>query len=314
MESTQPNYLQVPLRKDAHQKAEKFAAEQDSVEKGKQVYLNTLAVYAVNDYLKWLNIETALHESDSWNWSIRTFFDIADLVLPSIGRIECRPVLPGEKELVLPQEVTQERIGYVAVRFSKQLDFVEILGFVPAKPIIAQSEVIEISKFASIDILIDIINRRKMKVNLCQWLEGIFEGGWQSPELVLAGDFRSLKLANEFRGAATATRQDKDSVTNSISRAKIIDVGRQIILLMELTPTNSAVFDIRLRVYPAENTVHLPTDLQLTIFDESGNVCMETQSETANDWMQLEFSCEHEEKFTVELKLEETSIHEEFIV
>ncbi|MEM6755443.1 MAG: DUF1822 family protein, partial [Cyanobacteria bacterium P01_C01_bin.38] len=60
--------------------------------------------------------------------------------------------------------------------------------------------------------------------------------------------------------------------------------------------------------------VHLPTDLQLTIFDESGNVCMETQSETANDWMQLEFSCEHEEKFTVELKLEETSIHEEFIV
>ena len=305
MNTTQPNYLQVPLGKDAHQKAEEFAAEQDSVHKGKQVYLNTLAVYAVNNYLKWLNIETALHQSDSWNWSIRTFFDIADLMLPSVGRIECRPVLPGEDAVILPQEVTQERVGYVAVRFSKQLDFVEILGFIPARPIISNSEIIEINRFESIDVLIDIINRRKMKVNLCQWLEGIFNQDWESPELVLAGSFRS---------AATMTRQDKDSQTSSISRAKVVNVGRQIVLLIELTPTNSSVFDIRLRVYPAENAVHLPQYLQLTIFDESGNACMNTQAETANDWMQLEFDCQHEEKFSVELKLGETSITEEFIV
>ncbi len=310
MKSTQPNYLQVPLGKDAHQKAEEFAAQQDSVEKGKQVYLNTLAVYAVKNYLKWLNIETALHQSDSWDWSIRTFFDIADLMLPSVGRIECRPVLPGENAVVLPQEVTQERIGYVAVGFGKQLDFVEILGFVPAKPLIGQSEVIEINKFESIDLLIDIINRRKNLNNLCQWLEGIFDGGWQSPELVLADNFRGYK----HRSAATITRQNKNYITNSISRAKVIDVGRQIVLLIELTPTDSTVFDIRLRVYPAENTVHLPRNLQLTIFDESGNTCMETQSENANDWMQLEFDCQHEEKFSVELKLEATSITEEFIV
>lgn len=314
MESTQPNYLQVPLGKDAHKKAEEFAAEQDSVEKGKQVYLNTLAVYAVNNYFKWLNIETALHQSDSWNWSIRTFFDIADLMLPSVGKIECRPVLPGDDAVVLPGEVTQERIGYVAVQLSKQLDFVEILGFVPAKPIIGQSEIIEINKFKSIDLLIDIINRRKNLNNLCQWLEGMFDGDWQSPELVLAGNFRSLKSGNEFRGAATVTRQDKDYITNSISRAKIVDVGSQIILLIELTPTNTAVFDIRLRVYPAENTAHLPKNLQLTIFDELGNACMETQSETADDWMQLEFDCQHEEKFNVELKLGERAITEEFIV
>ena len=305
MNSTQPDYLQIPLGKDAHQKAEEFAAEQDDLDKGKQVYLNTLAVYAVNNYLKWLSIETALHQSDSWNWSTRTFFDIADLMLPNVGRIECRPVLPGEEVVVLPQEVTQERIGYIAVRFNKQLDFVEILGFVPARPIINNSEIIEINRFESIDILIDIINRRKMKVNLCQWLEGIFNQDWESPELVLAGSFRST---------ATMTRQYQDSQTSSISRAKVVDVGRQIVLLIELTPTNSAVFDIRLRVYPAENTLHLPQDLQLTIFDESGDACMNTQAEIANDWMQLEFDCQHEEKFSVELKLGEISITEEFIV
>ncbi|MEO1375940.1 MAG: DUF1822 family protein [Cyanobacteria bacterium J06635_10] len=305
MNSTQPNHLQVPLGKDAHQKAEEFAAEQDSLEKGKQVYLNTLAVYAINNYLKWLNVETALHQSDSWNWSIRTFFDVADLMLPSVGRIECRAVLPSQDALVLPQEVTRERIGYVAVRLKEQLDFVEILGFVPARAIIGQSEIIEINRLQSLDVLIDTINRRKTLVNLCQWLEGVFSRGWQSPELALAGNFRS---------AGTITRQDTESQTNSISRAKVVNVGRQIVLLMELTPTNSAVFDIRLRVYPAENTVHLPQDLQLTIFDESGNACMKTQAETANDWIQLEFSCQHEEKFSVELKLGETCITEEFVV
>jgi hypothetical protein len=310
MNSTQPNYLQVPLGKEAHSCAKKFAAEQDSVEKGKQVYLNTLAVYAVNNYLKWLNIETALHQSDSWNWSIRTFFDIADLMLPAVGRIECRPLLPGEDAVVLPQEVTQERIGYVALRLNQQLDFVEILGFVPARAIIGQSKKIELHRLQSLDVLIDTINQRKIKVNLCQWLEGIFDGCWQSPELVLAGNFRG----DGKRGAATITRQDIDSGVNSISRAKVINVGRQIVLLMELTPTNSAVFDIRLRVYPAENTVHLPHNLQLTILDESGNACMKTQAEIANDWIQLEFSTQHEEKFSVELELEETTITEEFVV
>lgn len=305
MNSTQTNGLLVPLGKVAHQKAEEFAAEQDSVEKGKQVYLNTLAVYAVHNYFKWLKVETALHQSDSWNWSIRKFFDVADLMLPNIGRIECRPVLPGEDAVVLPQEVTQERIGYVAVQFKAQLDYVEILGFAPARAIIGQSEVIEINRFQSLDVLIDTINQRKGLVNLCQWLEGIFDGGWQSPDLVLAGSFRS---------AATITREDTNSRTNSISRAKVINVGRQIVLLMELTPTNSTVFDIRLRVYPAENTIHLPQDLELTILDESGNACMQTQTETDNDWIQLKFSCEHEEKFSVELKLGETSITEEFVV
>ncbi len=253
----------------------------------------------------WLNIETALHQSDSWNWSIRTFFDVADLMLPNVGRVECRPLLPSENAVVLPQEVTRERIGYVAVRLRAQLDFVEILGFIRARAIIGQPEIIQINRLESLDILIDTINRRKTLVNLCQWLEGIFDGGWQSPDLAKAGNFRS---------AATVTRQDTESQTNSISRAKVINVGTKIVLLMELTPINNAAFDIRLRVYPAENTIHLPQNLQLTIFDELGNACMRTKAQTANDWIQLEFAAEHEEKFSVELKLEQICITEEFVI
>jgi hypothetical protein len=41
---------------------------------------------------------------------------------------------------------------------------------------------------------------------------------------------------------------------------------------------------------------------------------MEAQTRSADDWMQLEFSCQHEERFTVRVVLGEISITEEFVV
>jgi len=42
MSNTQSYFLNVPLGRKVHRWAEEFAAEQDSLLKGKQVYLNTL--------------------------------------------------------------------------------------------------------------------------------------------------------------------------------------------------------------------------------------------------------------------------------
>jgi Protein of unknown function (DUF1822) len=67
MNNTETHHLSVPLSNNAHRWAEDFAREQDNPSKGRQVYLNTLAVYAVYSYLKWLNIEAALNQSDSWH-------------------------------------------------------------------------------------------------------------------------------------------------------------------------------------------------------------------------------------------------------
>ncbi|PHM06716.1 DUF1822 family protein [Nostoc sp. 'Peltigera malacea cyanobiont' DB3992] len=102
--------------------------------------------------------------------------------------------------------------------------------------------------------------------------------------------------------------------TNSISRAKLINLESQVLLLLQLTPTDSEVFDIRLRVYPGDDSIHLPLDLQLIVLNEAGNTSMEAQARSADDWMQLEFSCQHEEKFSVKIVLGETSLMEEFVV
>jgi Protein of unknown function (DUF1822) len=301
MTNTQPHTLSVPLPKNAHRWAQEFAAQQDNPQKGKQVYLNTLAVYAVHSYLKWLNVETALNQGDSWHRGLRAIFDVADLVLPSVGKLECRPVLPGEAAIVLPPTITQERIGYVGVQFSQQLDSVELLGFLPAMEMTESPAILQIAQLQSFDSLFEIIYRRTLLINLRQWVTGIFETDWQPAELV---------FANNLRSSSTRTC----SSTNSISRAKVISLENQVLLLLELTPTNSEVFDIRLRIYPGNDSIHLPVDLQLIVLDEAGNTSMEAQARSADDWMQLEFSCQHEEKFSVKIVLGETSLTEEFVV
>lgn len=305
MNSILSQYISVPLCQNAHRWAEEFAAQQDSLEKGKQVYLNTLAVYAVHSYLKWLKIDTALNQGDSWHRGVRAIFDVADLVVTGIGQLECRPVLPGESSIILPAEVTTNRIGYIAVKFSHQLDFVELLGFVPATAISDTTQTLEIRQLQSLDALIDTINRLSLLVNLRQWFKGIFNSDWQSPELLLAGNFRRIN---------TITRQDINPQSSSVSRAKVIHVVNPVVILLQLTPTATEFFDIRLRVYPGDDTIYLPEKLQLIVLDEAENICMSAQARSTDNWMQLEFSCQHEEKFRVRLVLDETSITEDFVV
>ncbi|NJL51498.1 MAG: DUF1822 family protein, partial [Hydrococcus sp. SU_1_0] len=57
----------MPLTLKAHQIANQFRQQQVNTQKGKQVYLNTLAVQVVSDYLNWFAIKTDLEASDSWN-------------------------------------------------------------------------------------------------------------------------------------------------------------------------------------------------------------------------------------------------------
>jgi hypothetical protein len=48
----------VSVLRPAHQLAEKFCQHQSNLQKAEQVYLNTLAVYAVNYHLQCLGFET----------------------------------------------------------------------------------------------------------------------------------------------------------------------------------------------------------------------------------------------------------------
>lgn len=151
--------LTVPLELKAHEMARQLAAVQSTVQKGKRVYLNALAVYAVHSYLKWLQIETYLNGSDSFNPAKTGLANVADLVIPGIGSLECRPVLPGETTLLLPEEVIENRIGYVGVQFSDRLDSVQLLGFVPSLDSSNPPQQIAVAELMPIDTLLEQITR-----------------------------------------------------------------------------------------------------------------------------------------------------------
>jgi hypothetical protein len=321
MTSIELKPIAVPLGSDAHRWAEMFASEQATPDKGKQVYLNTLAVCAVHSYLKWLMVETDLTIGDSWEPGLRAIFNIADLVVPNVGKLECRPVLPGEVAFELPIEVSQDRIGYVAVQFNSQLDSVELLGFARTITADASIEVVRLEQLQPLDTLIDTIyiirsdkpgtacaksdlvntsanKSEQFLVNLRQWLEGIFERDWQPTELALASGFRHIS-----------------PVTSSVSRVKEVHLERYpLLFVVQVTPTDIDSVDIRLRLYPGKNGIYLPENLQIVLFDEVGSACMEAQSKKTDSWMELEFSCQQTEMFSVKVVLEGTSLTEKFIV
>jgi len=326
MNSTETNCLTVPLGREAHAIARQFAAEQATPQKGKQTYLNTLAVYAVHSYLKWLQIDTDLSQGDSWHPLKRALFDVADLVLPGIGKLECRPVLHGETAISLPPEVTEDRIGYVAVRFSESLNEVQLLGFVRAVAISPVSEQILIAEFQPLDVLLDCIpepqpvpSTSQMRVNLSRWLDNIFEAGWQSLEALSSTE--ATKLALLSIRSVELLREEiyyTDNPTIAVSGGKLIDLGvrlagQRVVLSIKLIPKTERSVGIRLRVYPTGGQLCLPPSLQLSAWDESGT-CLQTQARSIDNWIQLEFSGEKGERFSAKVALGDVSVTEDFVI
>ena len=97
--------------------------------------------------------------SDSFNPAKVALANIADLVITGIGSLECRPVLPGETTIFLPEEIIENRIGYVGVQFSDRLDSVQLLGFVPSLDSSNPPQQIAVAELMPIDALIEQITR-----------------------------------------------------------------------------------------------------------------------------------------------------------
>lgn len=159
MNTAEVPWLTVPIEFKAHEMAKKLAAVQSTVQRGKRVYLNALAVYTVHSYLQWLQIATDLERSDSFNPVQVAIANIADLVIPGIGSLECRPVLPGETAIFLPDEVRENRIGYVGVQFSEHLNSVQLLGFAPNSDSSRLLPQLAIAELKPLDALIEQISR-----------------------------------------------------------------------------------------------------------------------------------------------------------
>lgn len=169
MDRSDRNSLNIPLTSRLHDLARRFASLQSDLKKGKQVYLNTLAVLAVKNFLAELSYSTDLERGDSWNRGINCFHDTADLFVLNLSKLECRPVIDKRSTVFLPREIREERrIGYVFVGFQERLDRVELLGFIRALDPLSPKEIIAIEDLEPIENLIDYLYRLEIATEILQ--------------------------------------------------------------------------------------------------------------------------------------------------
>ena len=308
--------LTLPISQTARITAQQFANQQPNLEKAEQVRLNTLAVWVVNDYLQMMDIPTDLQASDSWNPIMRLCGDVADLEVPSIGRLECRPVHLHQQICSIPPETWEERVGYLIVQFDESLEEARLLGFIPS----VATETLPLGQLQPLEAFIDHIWQLRQSpvnslVNLSQWFAGIFETGWQTIESLW--NVPELRSTYAFRSVETLELDALKQPESITKRAKVIDLGIQILnqpvmLIVEISLEKDQQTSIHLQLHAIGNQIYLPPGVHLTVIDSSGAIFLDAQSRKSDNYIQLQFRGEPTEQFSVRVALNNTSITEYF--
>jgi len=303
----------VPLSSSAHHLAEQFRRQQSNSKKAKQVYLNTLAVSAVNFYLRCMGVETDWEGSQSRNPVILSILDVADVEIPNLGKLECRPVLPQDKVVHIPPEVWSDRIGYVAVQLDESLKQATLLGFSKT----AGSGKLAISQLRSLEDLLEHLRQIKQpesvktRVNLSQWFENLFESGWQSIEALLGIDQENLVFS--FRSASGLSE-------HQVKRAKLINFGLQlgnqsVALLVAIAPEAERKVGMLVQVHPVGGETYLPSNLRLALLSEAGDLLQDVQSRSQDNYIQLKrFRGNPGECFNIQVTFGDASMTETFAI
>lgn len=361
--------ISIPIPESARQTAKSFAQEQTQTPKVKQVYLNTLAVYAVNNYLQMLDIATDLEASYSWNNIGRLCANVADLHITNLGHLECRPIRNGEQICEIPPEVWENRLGYVVVQLDQSCKEAKILGFLPS----VKSSILEIKDLQPLSALLEHFQNLQI-VNLRQWLIGIYKNQWRdmnelfnqkSPALAFRSkQVRGINLDNPNTIKQTIQQLYKNYHQNlpnqapeNIDDAQIIDVlvqmlqttddeelrwtlaeilwtikpnhyliqarrvldlglqlaGYAVALMVAILPKPDQTLAVLLRLYPLNNKPYLPAEIKLSGLYTNGEPFLEVQSRNQDDYIQLKFSAEIGERFSVKVSLNDASIIENFV-
>lgn len=310
--------LWLPIASSARRIAHEASRPIANDRKREQVYFNTLAVLAVKDYLDLMAIPTDLAASDSWNPALRLCENVADLAIAGLGRLECRPLRQSEEICRVPEEVMQNRIGYVPVRIADSLRQGTLLGFV--KNVATEELPLEqLQPLANMLVhLHELREQARLAVNLRRWFDGAIAAGWQTIEELLSPE--QIELAFGLgRGAAEEAIANFASPNLAIIRGRTIDLGMQLereslaLVLVAALADNSEI-ELLAQVHPQKEKTHLPAGAKLILRDESGNTILEAESRELDNYIQLQFTGEPGDRFTITVALGEAAIVHNFTV
>lgn len=308
-----------PITHQGKSIAQQFSSEHNHPDVAERVRRNTLAVWIIHEFLEALGISTDLSTSDSWNPVMQLVEDVADLVVPGVGRLECRPVAADTERYMLPREALAERIGYVVVELDEVAGEASLLGFV--SEVLSTQPQLRLEQLQPMDEFPDHLHQLRQGTpsshtssltQLSQWLEGHFESGWRSAEELLA----QYMWTPAFRQGGQSVQRD---VPLAIKRAKQLDLGlklgaEQVALVLEVNQEDESVVNVGVRLYPLGGPMYLPAGLTVTILDETDTVCLKAQARSVDNYLQLYFRGRPGEPFTAQVTLGEVHIVEHFVI
>lgn len=285
----------LPIPQAARQAAAAFARQQPTPAKAAQVRRNTIAVWVMNEYLQMMGVSTDLAASDSWNPVVQLGADVADLLLPNLGRLECRPVAACDRVCLVPPEVWDDRIGYVVIQVDEALDTASWLGFVGSVAV----EELPLQRLRSPETLFEHLAQLQAEpIHLAEWLNNQFTSVWQAVDAVL----NPPRFEFAFRRL-------------TIARARQVQVGGCTLALVVDIRRAAAEMSILLQVHPV-NAAQLPADVRLDVLDERGEVVegSAARSGEVDRLIQLQLSGAEGERFQVRVSFNSDSFSEIFVI
>ena len=317
----------VPLTSEAYYLAEKFKKNQNNEIKAKQVYLNTLAVYAGNFYCKFMGIETNWKNSDSSQVTSQILMDVADLDLTDLGKLECRPILPNQKYFDIPEEAREnDRLGCLIIEINEAEKKAIIKKFCQTEELPQDRESIPVENLQSLDSFLDYVEQiengnllapiykkinqaSKQITKITEWFDNVYSHTWQKMNSLLNQhpNFEH-QLAMGFR----YSRENK--VKSSIKTGKIINISdTEMVLCADIQVLSNQLVDVVFRIYPSEKK-YLPPDLIVSVFDNFNEkkLLLTGKAKEYDDWMQIKLKGEVGEKFSLDIELNANHMVENF--
>ncbi|MGJ3252216.1 MAG: DUF1822 family protein [Elainellaceae cyanobacterium] len=315
----------VFITQEARYIARQFAQQQSDETRARQVHLNTLAVCAVNNYLKILGIPADPSNCDSWNPLMRMTTNVADLEVIGRGRIECRPMSPSVQDTsvcYVPTDVQSDRLAYVVVQIEPDQSNALILGFTHH----VEDETLALSQIrpmAEFPLYIDQCKPQSVPHPVTQfthWMKGQIEAGWRSLDELLV----TPSLNYQWRSTRSAESESVESESvvpalSRITRGKFLELPTHqgietILLIAELMPKSTTEMDIALKILPPTQQVFLPTGLEMAVLDAVGEPVMQAQARDENRMIELGFHAVPGDRFSLQIKLGDVTLDESFVV
>lgn len=183
--------IPVLIRQSSLETANAFATEASDPVKGEQIFLNTLSVLSVHEYLSILGIATDVTQGDGWQPHLRLIDNPADLYLTERGSVECIPVAPNTSEVPVSPDIQLRRMAYLIVELQEPFQEAQLKGFGTTSEI--THDTLLIDQLRPITDLPEHLAKFHAS-QLGQWFRGHIEAIWQPPEQIIATRYPAFRF------------------------------------------------------------------------------------------------------------------------